>query len=633
MKHLLNTLALCAIAMTASAQDTTDTLATMPQVVVTGTRTATTTRHLPITVSTLTRDQLTLHQNTNILPTVMEQVPGLFVTSRGMMGYGVSTGAAGGISVRGLGSGTGQVLVLIDGHPQYNGIYGHSIADSYHTLMAERVEVLRGPASVLYGSNAMGGVINIITRQPRQDGVQTNVSLAGGSWGTLQGHIANQVRKGRFSSTVAAQYGRTDNHRPRMGFEQYGAFAKLAYQINDNWRAFADADLTHFLASNPVRVDVKPTGITIGQLYEGDMWITRAVATIGLENHHHNTNGRISAYSNWGRHKINDGYGPTYHNNAPQTTHFRSSDALTGVSAYQSTSLFSGNTLTLGFDYQNIYAHAYYTDRATGQRQPPTKATVRKRMDELALYADLRQDISSWLSADAGVRYDHHSVTHAEWVPQIGIVARPLADAEIKLTAAKGFRNPTAKDMYLYGMANDQLRPERISSYELAWRHRLPSYRLSYGLNLFILRGHNMIQTVGGKNVNTGPISNRGLELEATWRANRHLTLTTNHTFLHMRHRLVAAPRYKGYIGAVAQSQRWSLAAGLQQVCGLYTATGTTADPKETYTLLNLTLSYQAASQVKLWVKGDNLLAQRYEINAGYPMPRATFMAGLNVKF
>ena len=58
--------------------------------------------------------------------------------------------------LRGISSGTGEIMVLIDGHPQYNGIFGHPISDSYQTLMAERVEVLRGPASLLYGSNAMG---------------------------------------------------------------------------------------------------------------------------------------------------------------------------------------------------------------------------------------------------------------------------------------------------------------------------------------------------------------------------------------------------------------------------------------------------------------------------------------------
>ena len=196
----------------------------LQEVVVTGSRGATDVRHLPMTVTIVDRATLTAEHQASVLPTVMREVPGLFVTSRAMMGYGVSTGAAGGINLRGITGGAGQLLVLIDGHPQYQGIYGHPIADSYQTLMAERVEVLRGPASVLYGSNAMGGVMNIVTRQAKQNGVNTNIQLGAGSYGTVQAEASNQVRSGKFSSTVSAQYGRTDNHRPRMGFEQYGGY-------------------------------------------------------------------------------------------------------------------------------------------------------------------------------------------------------------------------------------------------------------------------------------------------------------------------------------------------------------------------------------------------------------------------
>lgn len=94
----------------------------LQEVVVTGTRNATDVRHLPMTVSVVGRDVLTAEYQTNVLPTVMQQVPGLFVTSRAMMGYGVSTGAAGGINLRGITGGAGQLMVLIDGHPQYQGI-------------------------------------------------------------------------------------------------------------------------------------------------------------------------------------------------------------------------------------------------------------------------------------------------------------------------------------------------------------------------------------------------------------------------------------------------------------------------------------------------------------------------------
>ncbi len=254
----------------------TDTLS-LREVVVTGTRNAVDVRHLPMTVTIIGREKLTEQHHSNVLPVAMQQVPGLFVTSRSMMGYGVSTGAAGGISLRGISAGAGQMLVLIDGHPQYNGIYGHPISDSYQTLIAERIEVLRGPASVLYGSNAMGGVMNIVTRQAKTDGVTTDISVSGGSYGTFQAEATNQVRSGKFSSTVAAQYGRTDNHRPRMGFEQYGGYMKLGYDITPHWNTYIDANITHFNSSYP--------GSVTAPLYEANQWITRGVVSAAIDIH------------------------------------------------------------------------------------------------------------------------------------------------------------------------------------------------------------------------------------------------------------------------------------------------------------------------------------------------------------
>ena len=235
------TLLLMAATQIQAQIDTTDVASQyqMDEVVVTGSREATDVRHLPMTVNVVGRAKLTENQRVNILPTLTEQVPGLFVTQRGMFGYGVSNGGSGSISMRGISAGAGQLLVLIDGHPQYQGIYGHSIADAYQTMMAERVEVLRGPASVLYGSNALGGVINIVTRGMKQDGMKTNINLGAGSYGTFQAEVSNQYRSGKFSSTVAAQYARTDNHRPRMGFEQYGGYVKIGYDLNENWNIYA----------------------------------------------------------------------------------------------------------------------------------------------------------------------------------------------------------------------------------------------------------------------------------------------------------------------------------------------------------------------------------------------------------
>ena len=619
MTRLFIMLVVSATGYSAHAESVTDSL-TLQEVVVTGTRNATDVRHLPMTVTVIGRETLTEQYQTNVLPTVMQQVPGLFVTSRSMMGYGVSTGGSGGINLRGISGGAGQLLVLIDGHPQYQGIYGHPISDSYQTLMAERVEVLRGPASVLYGSNAMGGVMNIVTRSMKEDGMKTSVNLGAGSYGTVQAEASNQLRSGKFSSTVSAQYGRTDNHRPRMGFEQYGGYLKLGYDFNDHWNAYIDADITHFNASHP--------GTTTSPLFDADQWITRGVISAALENHYGWTSGAISAYSNFGRHKIDDG---TADPTKPTARYFRSKDVLTGISWYQSAQLFEGNRLTVGIDYQNIYGNAYYTSKETGDvLDTPNKQSGRSYRNEIAGYVDFRQDLLSWLTVDAGIRLDHHSVTGTEWIPQAGLVIHPVSTGELKTMASKGFRNPTMREMYLYPPSNEELEPERIWNYELSWRHRIDAF--SYGLNIFYIKGDNMIQTIQRKNVNTGEIENYGAEIEATWRVNSNLSLTTNHSLLHMEHKIVAAPEYKGFLGANYHQNRWTAIAGLQFISNLYTEVGD-QETKENFCLLNASVSYALTKACSLWVRGENLLAQSYEINLGYPMPRATFMGGVNLNF
>ena len=614
-------IALVALAIGQSVYAQKDSIA-LKEVVVTGTRNAVDVRHLPITVSVVGRETLTEQHQASVLPTVMQQVPSLFVTSRSMMGYGVSTGAAGGINLRGISGGAGQLLVLIDGHPQYQGIYGHPISDSYQTLMAERVEVLRGPASVLYGSNAMGGVLNIVTRaaSANRDDVKTTISLGAGSYETVQAEAANQIRSGRFSSTVAAQYGRTDNHRPRMGFEQYGGYMKLGYDLSEHWNTYVDANITHFNASYP--------GSVSSPLFDADQWITRGVVSAALENHYQNTNGAVSVYSNLGRHKIDDG---TADPTKPTQRFFRSKDALTGVSWYQSAQLFEGNRLTAGVDYQHIYGNAYYTSKQTGEvLDTPNKQSAKSYRNEIAGYVDFRQDLTEWLTVDAGIRVDHHSVVGTEWIPQAGVVVRPMSTGEVKAMVSKGFRNPTMREMYLYPPSNEELEPERMWNYELSWRHRMGAF--NYGLNLYYIKGDNMIQTVNRKNVNTGEIENYGIELEAAWRMNRWWSLTTNHSLLHMEHAVVAAPEYKGFLGANYHRDRWSVVAGLQYINGLYTAVGDN-ETKENFCLLNASVSYAVAKNISLWLRGENLLAQSYEINLGYPMPRATVMGGVQLSF
>ena len=98
-----------------------------------------------------------------------------------------------------------------------------------------------------------------------------------------------------------------------------------------------------------------------------------------------------------------------------------------------------------------------------------------------------------------------------------------------------------------------------------------------------------------------------------------------------MEHPDVAAPEHNCHAGADFRGGRWPLTSGVQYIAGLYTQT----DPviTEEFVLWNMQASFRAARWLGIWARGENLLAQRYEINAGYPMPRATVMAGFDVHF
>ena len=611
----------------------TDSLRTvnLQEVVATGTRANTDPRLLPMTVNVVNEEQLTERHEANILPTLTEHVPGLFVTQRGIIGYGVSSGGSGGIKIRGIGGAPNtDILVLIGGLPQYAGIYGHPISDNYQTMLADHVEVVRGPASMYYGSNAMGGVVNIVTKQPKHDTILTNLHLQYGSYYSLDAGVTNQVKRGKFSSAVGFNYLRTDGHRRNMDFDEYNGFLRLGYELSEHWRINAMGNIAYFNSSNP--------GTVSAPLEDNDMHILRGMASLSVDNEYTDTrfptSGALRAYYNGGKHKIYDGY--AFGATPPAQTYYHT-DLMTGLSAYQSVEFFRGNRTTFGFDYQHFGGHAW--NEALSDKS--TTDLVRRTQYNIAGYVDFRQWVVSWFSLDAGVRIDWLSVcpTKPQVIPQGGLSFILPRDAQLKALVSRGFRNPTLRELYMYKPANANLEPESLWNYELSYRQSLLQGRLRLGANVYYLHAKNMIETrpVDGRpvNVNTGELRNTGCEVEIGYTIWRGLHVDANYSYLHAANPVLAAPEHKLYAGIGYHHERFRVATSLQYIHGLYTqlASATTTAQKQNYALWN------AHAAVRIWkglwanIKADNLLGQEYEINAGFPMPRTTLMGGLNWTF
>ncbi len=592
------------------------------EVVVTGTRIETDARLLPMTVSVVGRKRIEESRSPSLLPTLSQQVPGLFVTSRGVMGYGVSTGSSGAMTMRGIGNGsqgtpTTGVLVLIDGHPQYMGLMGHPIADACQSMLAERVEVVRGPASVIYGSNAMGGVINIVTRKMQSDGVATDIDLFYGSYNTLHAEASNRIRKGRFMSAATASYSRSDGNRKDMNFDQYGGMIKLEYELSKAWKIGGEGGITHFDASNP--------GTVSAPLIDNDSRITRGEAWIALQNDYGSCSGALNLFYNWGRHKIDDGYSPGAE---PLDYRFNSRDDMLGISLYESFTLFRGNRTTLGIDYRHFGGKAWnsYSD---GREQ----TTADKSVCEAAAYIDIRQSLGRRLTLNAGIRADRHSQAGTEWVPQAGISLHLWRNAELKAVVSKGFRFPTIREMYMFPPQNPDLKPEKIVNYELSLSEDLAGGRVRYGINLFYIDGRDMIKRVivdsRPLNVNIDKVENCGAEAQIGVAIDKVWSIETNYSYLHMKYPVIAAPAHKLYARIDMRKGRWSVSSGVQYVKELYTSIDPVAT--DSFVLLSADVSLRVSRRVTLNLSGENLLAQRYEINLGYPMPRATVSGGIRI--
>lgn len=586
------------------------------EVVVTGSNHATGRNLLPYTVSTVKSSQLEATGQSQLLSAISGQVPGLFVSERNVLGFGVSNGGSGGIKIRGVGgSPTNAVLMMVDGQPQFAGIYSHHVADFYETEYVDRVEVLRGPGSVLYGSNAMGGVINVITKNADRNGVHTTLSSQYGSYNTWRSSLVNTVRLGNFSSLISLGYDRTDGLEDNFDFKQGSLYAKLGYDFSQLWKLRVDYSLMNFVGNDPVYPKLSNPEST--DIYHQN--ITRGEASLSLSNYYERTNGCVRIYYSYGNHYIDD------------PKHFHSLDDRFGVLAYQNVRPWKDASVTLGFDY-DTYTGKIPVSGGNAHTEGSISTISRKSITEYSPYITFSQDLfGGALILNTGLRMANSDRFGTQWIPQGGFVIHPAEGWTVKASWAEGYRNPSFREMYLYRSANPELDPERMMNYEVTVGKTFSRY-FSMDVTGYYSKGDNLIQTVDMKNENAGRFINKGIEVSASSRPIDKLNLRASYSYLHTSlDNLTAAPRNQYFWGLGWQVlPKLKMDAELKGIGGLYVSNQT---EHQKYVLLNMKITYMAFRALELFVTLNNITNIGYMINRGYTMPGFNGMGGLKVHF
>ena len=593
-----------------------DTTKVLHEVVVTGTPSSIRSNLLPYTVSVVGKHKLETAGHTQVLSVISGMVPSLFVTERSIYGYGVSNGGSGHIKLRGVGGDRASgVLMMVDGQPQFAGLYSHHIADFYEKESVERVEVLRGPGSVLYGSNAMAGAINVITRNPEKDGVQTTITTQYGSYNTWLSSATNTVKIGRFTSLASLSYNRSDGTVKDFDFKQAEGYAKIGYAFSNYWNGTADFTLMNLRGNDPIYPRLSDPESTA--IYSQN--ITRGEASLMATNNYGTTSGALRTYYSYGNHYIDD------------PRHFHSKDDRFGIIAYQSFKPWQNANATIGFDF-DTYAGEIPMSGGNSHTEGSKSTLARKTITEYSPYVTLTQSLAEeMINLNAGLRMANSDMFDTQWVPQFGFSVNPGTDLTIKGNLAMGYRNPSFRELYLYAMANPDLQPEKMMNYELTLGKRFSRY-FSIDVTGYYSRGSNLIQTVDMKNQNTGRFINKGIEVSAQSHPLDNLHLYATYNYMHTSlDNLTGAPKNQYYLGADwTPVKKLTVGADLKGIGGLYVADDV---KNQNYAVLNMKISYEVCRYLSVFTRLENITDTSYVINRGYDMPGFTAMGGLKIRF
>lgn len=579
------------------------------EVVVTGTRYKNESNRIPSSITVIDRKVISQANDINILPVLSTTVPGLFIDSKNIAGSGVGPSAGGILTIRGIGGNpNSNVLVLIDGQPQFMGIFGHPIVDALNSSDIQRVEIIRGASSVLYGTNALGGAINIITKKPALNKPGFNVSAHYGSFKTSGESGSAGYRNDLFGIFASVNNIKTNGSRSdaKDEFNTTAGYLKLSLTPGGDFSFAADGDISNSKFYDPGTI-YNPA---VNNYYK----YLRSRGSVSVMNNFNMIKGALRFFYSYGNHNFYNGW--------------HSTDEMKGITFYQNIKYYKKNFFTFGIDYKN------YGGEGAQPGLPPFVAKglgVNHSANETAVYGLINYSLLQSLNLVTGIRYTKNSLFGHDITPDFGITYSLNKTSTIKASVSKAFRSPTINELYLFPVANPNLKPEHVWNYEISYNRSLLNNYAFLKITFFYDEGDNIIVVIPpfNTNMNAGSFIHKGLELTGTCYVNENLNFSFNYSYLNCNVPALYAPKHRINFRINYNYQKFNISTNLQQVSGLYTSLQNSNT--ENYFLLNADINYSITNFADIFLKGGNLLDKNYQIDFGYPLPGRSVMVG--VKF
>ena len=563
----------------------------LDEIVITAARVKREVKDISLAVSVITKDDIE-SSNVNSCTDILNTLPGVFVEKTGPFGRAD-------VDIRGLGSRGRRVMVLVDSRPVKMGLFGCTITHSLPLDNVERIEVVRGPLSLLYGSDALGGVVNIITRRPKK-GFETDLLSSYGSYNTQVYRLRNGGNFNRLSYYLTLDKRSTDGHLEHSSYNGKDFTTRIGYSILPGLELSLSGKYFDGYKEEPKRVkDTIPSDIW-NDYKRGFLDLTLSGEPFFLK-----------VYRNFGNHEFSDGW--------------KSKDFTNGGIVHISLRPFRNNSLLGGLEFRE----------QGGERLSQPQGEWEKKEYGVFLHNEynLKRIIFSF-----GARYNRDEVSGSSLSPGAGLVLHLFEGTILRANINRGFRSPQLNELYMFPPSNPQLKPEIVTNYEAGLMQRVID-GLDIEITGYRMEGRDLIEIEKGKFENIGDFEFKGIEAGMRGEI-KGFKVSLFYSYLNPQEKTKGRPGRKLDLLLNYRRGKLNLSSSLQWV-GDYYAQDNHKQRISDYLVMDGKLSYSLPFGLKPFLAINNITDEDYEVYADLPsgraglykMPKRSITLGMELRF
>jgi vitamin B12 transporter len=581
----------------------------LDEIVVTATRMEETIGETTSSVILITREDIQ-KMNVEFVPEVFRKIPELQVIQNG------GTGKVASVLLRGGSS--SHTLVMIDGIRANSTTTGSFDFSGITVADIERIEIVKGPQSTIYGSEAMAGVINIITKKG-EGTPKADVSFEAGSFGTCNPSL-----------TVSGMYKTFDYRLTGNYFSTDGISAAKNGTERDGYRNASVSGKFGIKPSEKVEIEVTGKYFYDRSELDGfDFFGGKAVDDLNFVQRGHH-----ALLSGKGMLHLSDMWDQTISvSRARDSLTFRDPDT-----AFNNAEMVTAiNTI----DWQHVFSPAEYYSIVAGleyREEKGENSGFDESLDNYALYLSNKLKLfREALVVTAGARYDDRDISGTKATYRFGAVYTiPHVEASIRANYGTGFRAPALNELFFPFYGNRNLKPEETTSWEIGISKDLFENRVHISVTYFDQEYENLIwtdpKTFTAANIKDARV--KGLEASIFAEVNDLIKIRTGYTYLDTEDRgtgqqLPLRPQDKLNCAVDVSNKDFTVVAD-------YTFVGERFDPSvkrtlSSYSLVNVSGSYRVTKKLTLFARIENLLDEQYEESGSFGTPGFSFYGGMRV--